>query len=111
MRTPTEINEAQKVARLKRKMLIFRHYSSEIPFCACCGEEEIKFLSIDHINGGGTKHRQELQKAPGKPAGGSVIYGWIVKNNFPEGFQILCHNCNQAKGFYGMCPHKEKLEI
>jgi len=22
---------------------------------------------------------------------------WIIENNFPEYFQILCHNCNSAK--------------
>ena len=91
-------------------MSILQYYSADIPFCACCGEKEIKFLSLDHINGGGTKHRQQLQKNRIKPAGGSVVYGWIIKNNFPEGYQILCHNCNQAKGFYGVCPHK-RLEV
>ena len=33
---------------------------------------------------------------------------WIVKNNFPKGFQILCHNCNLAKGYSknNKCPHE-----
>jgi hypothetical protein len=26
-------------------------------------------------------------------------------NEFPDGFQVLCHNCNLAKGYYGECPH------
>jgi hypothetical protein len=36
----------------------------------------------------------------------------VIQNNFPEGFQILCHNCNFAKGFprnNGKCPHENKL--
>ena len=32
---------------------------------------------------------------------------WMIKNNFPKGFQVLCHNCNLAKGFYGKCPHEK----
>lgn len=67
--------------------------------CACCGEAEEKFLSIDHVNGGGRKHRKEI--------GSSHIYNWLKQNKYPKGFQILCHNCNMAKGFYGSCPHNE----
>ena len=25
------------------------------------------------------------------------LHKWIIENNFPKGFQILCHNCNYAK--------------
>lgn len=57
---------------------------------------EVDECEIDHINGGGTKHRKQI---------GSHIYNWIKNNEFPEGFQVLCFNCNLAKGFYGVCPH------
>ena len=83
----------------KRRLKILKHYSGEIPSCACCGEKEIKFLSIDHIEGGGLKH---LRKEGLNRSG---LTGWIIKNNFPKGFQILCHNCNFAKRHYGICPH------
>jgi hypothetical protein len=86
------------------RLSILQQYSSLIPFCACCGEKEINFLCIDHINGGGNKHRKEIS-AHGK---GGNIYNWLYKNNFPEGFQILCHNCNMAKGAYGICPHRKQ---
>lgn len=66
--------------------------------CACCEESEEKFLSIDHKDGGGGKHRKEI--------GSSHIYSWLKRNNYPTNFQTLCHNCNMAKGFYGKCPHK-----
>lgn len=35
---------------------------------------------------------------------------WIIRNDFPDGFQVLCHNCNFAKGKKGnnnMCPHEK----
>lgn len=81
-----------------RKMKVFEHYGGRPPKCACCGEKTVQFLSIDHINGGGNRHRKEIGV-------GKSMYPWIVRNGFPEGFQILCFNCNMAKGFFGSCPH------
>lgn len=70
------------------------------PRCKCCGEKELKFLAIDHINGGGKQHLKEIRA--------SNIYTWAKLNNYPPGFQVLCHNCNLAKGFYGRCPHQDQ---
>jgi hypothetical protein len=64
--------------------------------CVCCGETELKFLGFDHINGGGRKERMGL---------GSAFYVSLRKATRKD-IQILCHNCNLAKGFYGKCPHK-----
>ena len=55
-------------------------------------------LTVDHINNDGVAHRKKIKKRN--------IYQWLTKNNFPEGFQTLCMNCNFAKGIYGKCPHK-----
>ena len=78
-------------------MAVLIYYGGNPPKCSCCGESTYQFLSIDHIKGGGNKHRKAVKA--------QNLYWWIIKNNFPEGFQILCHNCNLAKGFYGRCPH------
>ncbi|OLS16011.1 MAG: hypothetical protein RBG13Loki_0389 [Promethearchaeota archaeon CR_4] len=83
------------------RLTVLRHYSGFIPKCACCGENEIKFLAIDHINGGGTRHRKTMVNGKG-----GNMAAWLLKNGLPEGYQILCHNCNMAKGFWGSCPHK-----
>lgn len=72
--------------------------------CVCCGESEPMFLAIDHINGGGSKERKTLKNA------GTNFYRHIVKNGYPKNYRILCHNCNQAKGYYGRCPH-ENMEV
>jgi hypothetical protein len=79
--------------RAKLKNKIISHYSNNKIKCACqgCSVTEIEFLTIDHINGGGNKHkRQENMK------GGSGLYKWLIKNNYPDGFQVLCYNCNCA---------------
>ncbi len=69
--------------------------------CNCCFEENIKFLTIDHVDGGGRSHRKEL--------GRKRVYSIAIQNNFPEEYQILCYNCNIARSYHGhgICPHKK----
>lgn len=80
-------------------------------YCACCGETEPKFLSLDHINNDGAKHRRQYGKntvGNGKGASGFHTWLWMKKNNYPSGiFQVLCMNCNMGKFRNGgACPHK-----
>lgn len=96
-------NIVGKRLRQELRLEALTHYSGGIPRCACCGESTLEFLCIDHINGGGNKHRKELGNAKSKN-----FARWLKHNNYPAGFQTLCHNCNMAKGFYGACPHKER---
>lgn len=73
--------------------------------CACCGETTPQFLAIDHIHNDGAAHRASLsmgRKSP-DPMG---FYRWLRDQGFPrDRFQLLCHNCNGAKAWYGACPH------
>lgn len=101
LKNPKRKKEIDKRHKLKLRIEVLEHYGGKNPRCACCGEGEIKFLSIDHIRGNGNKHR-------GKVGRGNAFYYWLKRNNYPKGYQILCHNCNLAKGFYGKCPHQEK---
>ncbi len=66
--------------------------------CDCCGEDTIEFLAIDNVNGGGQKER--------KTKSIHQIMVSIVKNDFPDEYRVLCHNCNSSIGFYGYCPHE-----
>jgi hypothetical protein len=86
------------------KLKTLQHYSSKIPKCKCCGEKIIEFLAIDHLNGGGGGERR-------KHGSGSKFYFYLKKHNYPPGYQVLCHNCNMAKGFWGVCPHKKGRKI
>ena len=81
-------NNNAKLYRRKQTKLIFDHYGGK---CKNCGEEDNDVLCIDHINGGGTKHVEQLKK------NGTLFYPWIIKNNFPPDLQLLCHNCNIKK--------------
>lgn len=89
-----------KTRRDENREAVLEHYGEK---CVCCGETESCFLAIDHTEGDGNTHRKEIKKY------GSGFFKWLVDNNFPEGFQILCHNCNMGKHLNGgVCPHQSK---
>jgi len=104
-RNPERVKERQGIYRRGRRLKVLTYYSNGTPKCECCEETLLEFLCLDHTDGGGNKHRKTL----GDPSGTS-IYQWIIKNNFPKGFRVLCYNCNNAYGHYGYCPHKMKKE-
>lgn len=84
-----------------RKMACLRHYGGAPPKCGCCGESDPIFLAIDHLGGSGNQHRKEIGSK-----GGASFYNWLIRNGFPQGFGVLCHNCNMATAILGYCPHK-----
>jgi hypothetical protein len=59
--------------------------------CIRCGFADVRSLHIDHVNGGGHKHR--------KTTSTRMLLFWLKKNNYPKIFQILCANCNSIKRF------------
>jgi hypothetical protein len=90
------------------------HSNSNIPCCRCCGlNSTITFLALDHIAG-----KKQMDSEPklvklgySSKFQGSTLWLWIKRNNFPEGFQVLCHNCNTAKGLKdnnNKCPMENK---
>lgn len=88
----------QKYSTMRHNVIY--HYSNGSMDCECCGEGHYEFLCIDHINGGGNKHRVEIG------LGTQSFYSWLVRNNYPDGYRVLCTNCNSSLGFYGYCPHQ-----
>lgn len=68
--------------------------------CACCGETIYEFLAIDHVNNDGNIDRANGIRGPG-------LVRKIIAENYPDKYQILCHNCNFAKQFSpDGCPHQ-----
>lgn len=97
-----EKNDAyQREYRRARRAKVIAHYGGA---CACCAEDTFEFLALDHIGGGGEAHRSEVGQ-------GSKMIDWIIRNAYPDGFRVLCHNCNQALGYYGVCPHGTTLRL
>ena len=69
--------------------------------CACCGETNFGFLTLDHIEGGGREHRETVN------SGGTGIARNLKERGWPKGeFQILCYHCNCGRAHHGgVCPH------
>lgn len=88
-------NKKRDLIEMKKK--VFEHYGKE---CVCCNETIFGFLTIDHINGKASMNHSSDMK-------GKKLYSWLIRNNFPEGFQTLCWNCNSGSNANGgICPHK-----
>ncbi len=92
-------NERNQIRTKKLRDEVFAAYGG--CRCACCGEIRAEFLQMDHVDGGGAKHRRDDPTA-------IRIYHWLKKNNYPSGFRVLCSNCNWAYARYGYCPHQDE---
>src|SRR3972149_7809370 len=89
------VRERQRNRFIRLRLEVLSRDSQGVPRCACCGETENQFLSIDHINGKGKEDRSDT---------GGNFYMRLKREGFPQGlYQILCYNCNLSKGFYGAC--------
>jgi hypothetical protein len=98
-KNPEMIKRRSETARKwdkENRRIVIDHYSYGENCCMICRESDIDVLTIDHINGGGNQHRKILTHR---------IEKQLIKDNFPEGYRILCMNCNmkeaKRKGFYG----------
>lgn len=60
--------------------------------CKNCGEADMDVLTVDHINDDAVEHEKKTGVRSGGP-----LYNWLYKNSFPNGFQILCANCQRRK--------------
>lgn len=93
----SRVKHTNGISMSKARQQVLAYYGA---VCVCCGEQDKRFLELDHVFNDGKVHRQEI---------GKNVYIWLIKNNFPtpERFQILCSNCNQGKRKHGgICPHK-----
>lgn len=89
-------NDATKLKHYELVRTIISHYGG---VCQCCHNSRLACLTIDHIYGSGTEHRKEVGL-------GSGIYRWLLRNDMPAGFAVLCANCNHGKARNGgVCPH------
>jgi hypothetical protein len=66
--------------------------------CACCGSTGN--LQIDHVYGGGSDHRRAFF---GTSNSCYRLWVWLIRNDFPAGFQTLCGLCNICKGEAARC--------
>ena len=80
----------KKSTRIKTEVMTY--YGGGKPACSVCGEGRLACLTIDHINGNGAAHRKEIGGCSG-----IWFYKWLQKNDYPDGYQTLCMNCQYVK--------------
>jgi len=83
----------------KLKSDVMEAYSNGRAQCKCCGFDNIDGLSIDHICG-------RKQRGHERTFSSKVFYQYLKREKFPKGYQVLCINCNSAKGKIEKCPHQ-----
>ena len=72
----------------KHKAILYKELGDK---CACCGERDLMFLTVDHVNNDGGKLRKQ-KSAHARPH----LMLKLHREN-PGSLQLLCMNCNHAK--------------
>jgi hypothetical protein len=84
------LTAANREYRRQVRAKVLGHYGTS---CACCGA--VKALTIDHVAGGGSRHRADL--FGGKRWDTHQFRLWLIREGFPAGYQTLCTRCNSSK--------------
>ena len=82
----------------RKKAEVTERYGGE---CACCGEHRMEFLCLHHKLNNGNEERKRYHYAS--------VWRIAIKRGFPDDYEVLCYNCNNAKEVYGACPHQETM--
>lgn len=89
------------------RLALFTALCGGEPHCQCpgCNVTDLVFLQLDHQENNGGSERRRL-----KNCGAARIYFLARRDpNRMKKFQVLCANCNHAKGrFNGRCPVHQK---
>src|SRR5208337_1310716 len=76
----------------RQKTRVYDHYGRTCKCCSAAYHQD--FLHLDHINNDGGTYRKAGCR-------GGMLYGWIIRNKFPDYIQTLCSNCDSAKNVNG----------
>jgi len=83
--------EEYMTLRIALKRDVLTHYGNGKCACVICNFCDIRALSIDHIRSNGKEHRRSMSN--------ENICRWLKRNNYPDGYQTLCMNCQWIKRF------------
>lgn len=97
---PEKALQSRRASYLKFKKQVFDAYGNR---CACCGESNLKFLTLDHVQNQGATHRRSLKQ------GTYYVFKSVIEAGFPKDlYRLLCWNCNCGRAMNGgVCPHEE----
>jgi hypothetical protein len=98
------VNRVERARRAGFKQRVVAAYGGA---CTCCGESEITFLTVDHVNGRLPEHRRRTSKMSGW-----ILYKHVEREGYPDTYTILCFNCNSGRAINGgVCPHQIARQI
>ena len=70
--------------------------------CSCCGEEELLFLTLDHIKNDAPAERRKYNLYK---TGNNISYLKLKMLGYPPGRRVMCFNCNLGRHRNkGECP-------
>jgi hypothetical protein len=106
--------EDRKTITISREVLSRRRLSWSVlsnysgggdPVCNCCGEGNLFFLTIDHINNDGRFYKEHTKSS--RKFWNELMSSPIDLNRY----QVLCYNCNVGRSWREdrVCPHKNRL--
>lgn len=89
----------------KHRNIVYAHYGAK---CACCGETNEGFLTIDHING-----RKAVPEGNNSGLKQYIYLASRIQEGNPRtDIRILCYNCNCGRARNGgVCPHEELTNV
>ena len=102
MQSPMAIKRRRQ--RLDTKKFVLSGYSKGKPKCTCCGFSNLDGLALDHIEG--RKKMGHSREFGSDDLRMSLKKEYKKTGKWPQGFQVLCHNCNGAKRGSSVCPHQ-----
>ena len=73
--------------RTVNRDLVLTHYGNGKLACVKCGFDDVRALSLDHINGLNGAAREQILKLRLR----------LIREGFPGGYQTLCMNCQWIK--------------
>lgn len=82
-----------------------------MPKCVCCKDKRYWTLTIDHIKGGGTKHRREVANTSTWVLVAREMRAGKTEAHCKDDYRVLCQNCNYGCRLNnGICPHTIEKE-
>lgn len=112
-----ELLGTPKAMNAKTELEIINVNAKKVHGCACdnsskMGNQQPSLFEGDKTCNkcGCVKHISDgyLERKNKKYTSGSQFYSLIVKQNFPDKYQLLCYNCNMGRARNnGICPHWE----
>jgi hypothetical protein len=90
----------QKRRRDGVRLDVLGYYSPNL-CCDICKENIYEFLALDHKFNNGAEHRRRCGSS-------FAVYLDIKNNNYPDGYRVLCHNCNLKYRDNTKCGNRKK---